>query len=265
MIYSENFKKILEKYPSAYIGCGNPGAKILIIGKEAALDLQTDQNQHRLEISSNAGQWRENIKNQTGFEDVGRWCDGKDYNPLYPYKGQRFAIERGKNNGGTSVTWYNYQKVVDAILGREHPGEIDFFEHCFITEFNENSAKKSSGRSASERQKVRQSIGKRTSMFKEEAFFQDFPIVIAACGPYVDEFEISLENTFSVKKLTEEGMDIKPRKDRRPIDVYGVYRSDKETAGVKKLLIHANQLSMVSEGLIEKISKECRSFMGEGK
>ena len=96
MIYPENFKKILEKYPSAYIGCGNPGAKILIIGKEAALDLQNDQDQHRLEISSNAGQWRENINNQTGLEDVGRWCDGMDYNPLYPYKGQRFAIKREK-------------------------------------------------------------------------------------------------------------------------------------------------------------------------
>lgn len=102
-------------------------------------------------------------------------------------------------------------------------------------------------------------------MFKEEAFFQNFPIVIAACGPYVDEFEISLENTFSVKKLKGGGEDIKPRKDKKPIDVYGVYHSDKETAGVKKLLIHTNQLSMVSEGLIEKISKECRSFMGEGK
>ncbi len=62
MEYTQKFKDFVNAYicpdgQDSYAGIGNPNAKILIIGKEAAMG-EADEK-----YKSNAFEWNENIKN----------------------------------------------------------------------------------------------------------------------------------------------------------------------------------------------------------
>jgi len=120
--------------------------------------------------------------------------------PFAPYnKPQRFTIERKKGDkiisgaGGTSVTWYNYQKLINYIreLGKlDNPvntSTIDFYKDCFITELNEKCRVNNYGLSVKERQETEENIRQRFDLMKEtKSFWSHFDTVILACGPYAD-------------------------------------------------------------------------------
>ena len=98
-----------------YIGTGNPNAKILILGKECAIDKNESRKQYENEIMKNAKNWKNNIDNHISIENADKdelWKKdiNSQINPLYPYRGQYFKRNRN-NNFGTSSTWYNYQKM----------------------------------------------------------------------------------------------------------------------------------------------------------
>lgn len=266
MEYPKEFVNLLaENKEECLIGWGNPNAKILVIGKESAIpqDENEGKRQYELEILQNHILWDENIRRKTCQEDIvpfqfdesgNHIVNAGDitYNPLYPYKGQEFVVRHNRKGiiigkKGTSSTWYNYQKLCNLILERENSPKVnDFFKYFFTTELSAATAKFS--RDADKIAKEI-SISNRKKLLCHP-YFQNFPIVILAVGHYPKEHGIIIEDLFKTKY---EG---------KTNDVGKLwYNIHSSATNVPKLLIHTNQLSMVSHNLIKAIAGKCRDFV----
>ena len=234
---SNNYQSEKEDYK--YIGTGNPDARILIIGKEtsiygAALD------QKVREISNNFGDWQRIILNNDSH--VEKWS-GTNYSPFYPYKGQQFKIDNRKN-GGTSRTWYNYQKLYNLIFDKVANLNIDFHEGTFITEVNSSPSLKTT-------KAITDSIEFRKQLIHDSGFFQSFPVVIISGLGYfeIKENRNEIEEIFGVKFIRKECAL------NRDTQTYWIHQG----INTPKLLINTRQLSIgVSDALLEGIAKEIR-------
>jgi hypothetical protein len=94
---------------------------------------------------------------------------------------------------------------------------------------------------------IKSGIPSRKQFFKENQFFQDFPVVILACSNYITGVEI--EDVFNVNfdRQCGSGKQL----------FWTHYNSDKT-----KLVIHTRQLSTnVSDELLKEIAKEVSSFI----
>lgn len=265
VIYSSEFKDVIElaKEKGLFLGSGNPNAKIIFIGKEAAIDREKAPSQYEREYSKNHIEWDLNFSTIKQFADIDDWfclnCT-PTYNPLFPYKGQKNTVEsrnkegiviRGK--GGTSRTWYNYQKIIDAVYYNHTPSEfINYHEKAFISEINEITGPYSNTIPKSLR---RESIEKRKELF-QNPFFKEFPISIIAVGHYARDFNIDLEDIFKMKYNEELSKKLSEGMNKEYINVH---YNDLENP--TKLLIHTNQLSMVSNELIFRLGKVCKDFL----
>lgn len=267
---NNNFKDLLEKTQEDFIGYGNPNAKILIIGKECAIDPESDiDNIYELSVKKNKEQWLSiiNGSGQLNPDNIPSWFTPhlnyeEKFSPLFPFKGQLFTIRRNKGNGGngkdnkgTSTTWYNYQKLINRIgiagrannscRARTKDDELDFFKDCFITEFSAECSlysKKSD--------KVEGSIKSRTRHLLNEPFFKSFSIIIVACGHYIRRYGdiIDLQKLYEVKYE-------QPTVDVNSNNWYNFHK------GNNKILIHTNQLSMnISDELLNKIARVIGDF-----
>lgn len=260
--YNSKFKEalLLAKKKGLYLGSGNPNGKIVFIGKEAAIDEKLYPEQHERELVNNIFDWENNYANKIQFSNINNWFVLSKYNPLYPYKGQKNTIEsrnkEGKivrGTGGSSKTWYNYQKIIDAVYYENSPTDlIHFHEKAFITELNQVTGSYSKDVPKKLR---RESIEKRKELF-QQPFFKEFPITIVAVGHYVRDFNIDLQDVFKMKfneeisKILSEGLN------KEYINVH-YDNLEKPT----KLLIHTNQLSMVSIELINRLGNICKDFL----
>lgn len=262
VIYSSQFKKVIElaKKKKMFLGTGSPNSKIVIIGKEAAIDEKLNANQHFREISNNTSDWENNDTNGTQFSDIDNWFITPKYNPLYPYKGQKYTVEgrnkegqivRGK--GGTSKTWYNYQKIINSIYFQDAPNTIiNYHEYSFSSELNQHTGPYSKTIPKKTR---KESIDKRKELF-QQPFFKEFPITILAVGHYVRDFNIDLQNVFQMKFHEELSKEFSEGLNKEYINVH--YDNLQKPT---KLLIHTNQLSMVSNELVTKLGKICNEFL----
>ncbi|SFI85666.1 hypothetical protein [Myroides guanonis] len=255
--FSSDFKDIITycKENKLFLGAGNPNADILIIRKEAAIDMEKNKEQHETEYLDNVDQWEQNIQNNTQFEDVDCWFSLKPtFNPLYPYKGQRNVIEsspiKGKKRGekGTSRTWRFYQKLIDAIYHDDvESSHINFHEYSFISELNQITAPYANKIPKKDRLV---SIEKRKPLF-EENFFQQFPIVIVAAGHYIRDFDINLCKLFKVEYDEQASKEFSEGLKNNWINVH--YNRKGESP---KLLIHTNQLSVnIEKELIKRLGE----------
>lgn len=249
------FKNLIDtNRDNLFIGTGNPYSDILIIGKEAAIDKQTHQEQFKREIANNQEDWCRNLQEGTTADQIESWFDAKPtYNPLYPYKKQLFKVRNSKNenNGGTSKTCYNYQKLIDLVNQKERSEFIDFHEHTFSTELNEATGNYSHLIDKRERIKSLESRLK----FLRHDFYQSFPIVIVACGHYVRDFNINLCDLFNVEFDAQTGTI--PITKSNYINLH--YSKDPNK---QKLVIHTNQLSMnISNLLLTEIAKYIHEFI----
>lgn len=249
-----------------YIGTGNHNARILILGKECAIDKNNKPQQYENEIVANAKNWNKNIDNNVSIENADKdelWKKdiNSQINPLYPYRGQYF--KRNKNNNlGTNPTWYNYQKILINILTDlnitvpiDKANKVFLHEYCFLSELNSETDRYSKYVDSNKRKK---SIDSRKVLFGEN-FFQQFPIVIVAAGHYPHEHDINLEKIFGVKW---NGITINNKYNScLNRNWYNIHR---ETAGRNpKLLIHTNQLSVVTTELLNQLAIECSDFIKE--
>lgn len=250
-----------------YIGTGNPNAKILIIGKECAIDQNQRPIQYENEILKNASNWENNIDNHISLLDADKYELWKkdinaNINPLYPYRGQYFKKDRN-NNLGTTPTWYNYQKILISILQKlditiaeNQIGKIILHEYFFLSELNSDTGKYSKLVDSDKRIK---SIETRKLLFREE-FFQQFPIIIVAAGHYPRELGIDLGTIFDVKW---DGITINNQYDKSlNRNWYNIHR---EVGGSPKLLIHTNQLSVVTNELLNQLASQCVNFIKQYK
>jgi hypothetical protein len=220
-----------------YIGTGNPEAKILIVGKECALE-ETDE-EGRIEYKENLSLW-EHDKDKK-MDDI-PIRDRSKYSPLYPYRGQSMLIKRkGKDQSWpTSATWYNYQKLHNHIFG-DSADIINFHENIFITELNDSPSKKTKDADTT-------SILKRKEFIKNSPYFKGFQVVILAGVGYYDisATHNDIEDIFDVKFCEKKyaGND-----ESQP---YWVHWNGSKT----RLVINTHQLSMsISDQLLEEIAE----------
>jgi hypothetical protein len=236
-----NLKSVLEycEEKKLYFGEGNPNAKILFVGQEIGFghEEKEDKKPNIDEIIKRA---EEQIN--------GNLCNWQ--------KHCHFGLEQCLKNmeqffkQKTNPTWKSYQKIVNGILGGDITEKrFDFLNDCFITEFSQlslpNSSYLKNDKEFAEIKK--QSIKQRKELFKQD-FFQNFPIVIMACGHYSKDFDFNMEEIFGVKWVgkTEE------------LSRGNYYNVNKEN---DKILIHTRQVSTgVSDLLLSEIAKEIRNF-----
>ena len=178
-----------------FIGYGNPNADILIIGKECADEDKVNQEKF---YNHNFEQWEESL-NGHGFSYK---CGGEPYDfesgnfhPIFPFYKQLNKIRRGKdNNGKTSSTYYYYQKFIDKVRARHidnyNPSShIDFFIDCFITELNDICRRNNDNLDKETRQETEDHIRERFDWMRKTNFFNQFKVVILACGPYAKKIK----------------------------------------------------------------------------
>lgn len=263
MIYSNEFKNIVKKCQEKglYLGTGNPNSSILVIGKECAIIPNSEQYQR--EISNNINDWNDNINQNIRFDDVSRYLNNPlpKYNPLFPYKGQRFAVRKETrdkkiiNDGGTSDTWVNYQKLNNKIFEeKSNINYIDFHKSFFITEMNEVVSKTSEITKKEAKEAILKSIRERLDFFKNDLdFFQKFSIIILACGKkYISEQEI--QDIFTVR--------ISKEKILKQGQYFRVFFNNDKT----KLVINTRQFSSGVLGiLMDEIANEINLFANENK
>ena len=234
-----------------FIGIGNPTSNFLFVGKEPAIS-EENKLQRLLEIEKNCAQWENNISQGFDISDISPMYDKNyQYNPLYPYKGQTYSVYTEKNKkgeGGTSKTWYQYQKLWDLICDaktKRHSDFINFHEHCFSTELSSANEKYSSRVNSGNRSK---SINLRKGLLCHP-FYQRFSIVILAVGHYPRQHGINIESIFRTKW-----------KGQTCTVGRFWYNIHDSLTSAPKLLIHTNQLSMVSDELIKEIADRCIEF-----
>lgn len=264
MTYTESFNEIAESKKFNYLGHGNPNAKILIIGKEPRIDRndESQKEQIKRDIDDNCEQWRNNIKDKVSYDILKNSnTNVENYNPLYPYKGQKCQVRIEKLNrgmDGTARTWVVYQKLFDFITeGEEYTRgkaeDIDFHKYVFSSDFSSEPAVNSQD---TDKASTGKSIKTRNEMFSHK-FFQDFPIVIVAAGHYPRDYKLSLEETFNVKWT---GKDI-CSEDKEAQYGEGKFINVHYNKDRTKILIHTVQLSSFSYALLKKIAEVVRYFI----
>lgn len=192
MNYSTEFKALLNDFPTGYLGYGNPNAKILFLGQEPAIDLETENIRFQAEIASNAKQWASIVSHGIGYEAVNH--QRVEFGiPLHPWANQKYQVKsklkkddtlRGKE--GTSQTWYKYQKLINTVFEQLYPeykrtkrtDYLNFHQFAFHTDMSDLASKRHLLSDDS-----KQAVRKRTRLLSH-AFFRHFPVVIAAVGHF---------------------------------------------------------------------------------
>lgn len=278
MNYSEEFKSLVASTNENYIGHGNPNAKILFIGQEGASDpevaIEEDgRNDYKRSIESNREDWSRNIQEGIGYEALSMACAPetlKNYNPLFPYKGQKFQVRYGsdedgnlKGAKGTARTWYNYQKLINKILERlsaerksmTKDDDIDFHRLSFHTDMSGVASMKHNHEN---REAAYKSVLNRVALLSSD-FFRHFPIVIAAVGHFPRDVYKNLINT---KPYFEEvfGVELCDTLKEGKLWVNFNYKLNNNP----KLLVHCPQFSAsISNAFIEQIAKRVIDFANE--
>lgn len=239
-----NFKKVLEycEKEKFYLGEGNPDAKILIIGKEQGMAAHKNKDVNR-EVSENS------IK-----ENLAMWHDIVFSNNLEKY----IKYLEGRRNDKKWETLRNYQVIMDKIREKRiNKEKLDFYEDCFITEMNQIQLQSSN--KANNLQAEREySIKKRESLFRQ-SFFQNFPIVIMACGHYPRDFGFDIQDIFKVEFIEPTGGNEKYW--------YNIhFNKDYKTNGKNRILIHTRQMSNFYDNreniecFLSEITELCKTF-----
>ena len=232
-IYKKEFHTLVEKLAQDsedyYIGVGNPNAKILIVGKEGVTEGIPEN-----EISL-ATRWLSKVKANESIEFNFRNLDEK---------GKQRPFREGD-------TYSKYQKLHDYIFEIENKDrdryEVDFFRNFFLTEMNVNRARNSKKASKSGMEK------RKEEFFRNTEFIQQFPVVVLACGPYIDNRKKKeVDTLFGVRFGEEYRSDLTEGQ-----KFWTHYNADKS-----KLVIHTRQLSSnVRNTLLEEMAKVIREFL----
>lgn len=165
-----------------YIGMGNPNARILIIGREPAHDLNTEigRDAFHQDQELNRSNWINLIENKP--------VEGR-CNPRRPFPNQKCLRAVGCNDG-TASTWVWYQKLVDLILSREYDRAyslrpLDFHDFCFHTDISVAAAKNLATTNKGDKTA---SVEERSRELFIHPFFKRFPIVILGIGTDVGKY-----------------------------------------------------------------------------
>lgn len=235
-MYKKDFIEFIEKgINNFYVGTGNPNSKILIIGKESAIE--TNDLQSFEWYGNNAKDWKNHIENKT--------CEVLEY---FVDKKHPLRKSWGKN------TWSKYQKLSDYILEKESENfKVDFLKHIFTSEINDSPSKTTS-------KADKKNISSRKEILKKSKFIQNFPVVVLACSNYItnDENSREINDIFEVEYI---GGEI-GTKFYSAGNWYFLHYNKNKT----KLVIHTRQLSTnVNNELLKDLAEIIRKHLTENK
>jgi len=176
-----------------FIGYGNPDAKLLIVGKECTEPNGTDGWKKFFE--PNFRQWKDSFDDHgfgyTSGEEPYDFEHG-NFHPINPF----FRLVNKKQSGKKEVgrpgpTHYYYQRLIDKLRTYAKPDHknseyIDFFEDCFITELNDICRPNDKKLKKWQHNEIEQHIKDRFDWMRRTNFFNQFKVVILACGPYAN-------------------------------------------------------------------------------
>ncbi len=263
MIYPKEFEQLIRSAETPdFIGWGNPNARILLLGKEPAKNLEDEQGkiEYEIEVADNKADWRRNIAQHKGFEEVIAERDhARIYgNPLCPHCWQKYRVKNRKKGSlpegeGTARTWYQYQKLIDMIFGETSKRDdfLDFHKYCFSTDMSAVAALNSSRTNP---EATRESIEERQRFFADDSFFKQFPIIIAAVGHYPNIYasDAYLGEAFGVEWVPEKRIE-EPRA--------WVNVNENHNNGEHRLLLHTCQTSApLKDEYFENIAAFVRNF-----
>lgn len=270
MEYKKEFKDYLdlaEKCGQTYVGHGNPNAPVLIIANEPGV---VDETFIINDLEKNREMWETNRSGKCSFSQVEEMFDGDNlvwprFNPLWPYKGQRFVQIKVKNdsNGNTTIvnrnkrptsrSWIQNQKIVDQIYRKtkkEKGASLDFFERAFITDFSAIYGLHSNDISQEARLA---SIKMRLPLFGSP-FINQFPITIVASGHYIRDIAL-------LSDLTKVFPGFSPNRIERITGKPGWMNVHISDDG-KRILVHTKHFaSAISDPYLTAIALKCREFL----
>lgn len=200
--------------PLPFIGYGNPDADILIVGKECAIEDDRKEGEvNRAATPNSSEDWKKFIEPNfnhwlSSFKGHGfRYTPGGEpydfdsgnFHPINPF----FKLENKRQTkeikiGRPSSTYYNYQRLIDLIrvgdakLYEKSPF-VDFFNDCFITELNDICRPNNKNLRKKDHDEIRKHIQKRFDWMRKTNFFNQFKVVILACGPYANDIDEVLQ------------------------------------------------------------------------
>ena len=176
-----------------FIGYGNPDAKLLIVGKECTEPNGTEGWKKFFE--PNFSQWKDSF-NGHGFG----YTSGKEpydfehgnFHPINPFFRLLNKKQSSKKEiGRPGPTHYYYQRLVDKLRAYSNPDYkkpeyIDFFEDCFITELNDICRSNDKKLKKWQHEEIERHIKDRFDWMRRTNFFNQFKLVVLACGPYAN-------------------------------------------------------------------------------
>lgn len=227
--YTKAFKELIQTSieNKQYVGLGNPNAKILFIGKEAGMPINSSITH------GSADSW---INQNTDYSN-------------------RFMPKDNVKNH--RHTWQKYQKLFDQIFNKvenqsdKKEYEITFVENVFTTELSNlvapttNKAKQLDG--------FKTELEKRKKLFWKSEFINNFPIVLitASDNKYIETYPGEVCELFNVN-FNKELICAKS-------DKIWLHYSNTKTP---KIVIHTRQLTNgASNELIDKISELITEFI----
>ncbi len=239
MKWSKEFQEFLvELSDDEYVGLGNPDAKILFVGKEAA--------------------------NNSGEGTKEKYMEGSnDYSKSF-VPNSNILSERNLRN--LNHTWQKYQKLYDRIL-YELSGEeirdrekykITFVENVFTTELSCLSAPNTSEAKKNPNFELR--LGLRKDAFWSKNFIsKQFPIILifAKDKKYIETYEGEVVSLF--------GIPFRKHLNAKENNEMWLHYTD-EGSECPRLLIHTRQLTNPEpSNLIKEIAEIVSEFIKENK
>lgn len=229
--YNQRFIRLLDNIDNhEYVGLGNPDSNILFVGKEAAIDIEINDDFQKI---------KEKLKRLHGSK-----INWKSNN--FDYSHNPIEIKN------LSDTWQNYQQLYNNIFfEKKQNTSATFLKEVFTTEMS-NLPAKTTGK-AKKNLFFKKELKRRKENFFTSEFIQSFPVVVLACSDYImnNDKKREIDYTFKVEFNGEF------KEYSKGNWFFNHYNAD-ET----KIVIHTRQLSSnVNNDLLTDIGTKIREHL----
>ncbi len=227
------FEELLSSIgDNQYVGLGNPNAKILFIGKEAGIQIGSEN------FHGSPNSWK-----------------SKNFNYSNRYVPEESRIKNYNH------TWQRNQKLYENILSlvgfpidKSDKYEITFVEKVFTTELSNLHAPNTID--AKRQVNFIEELSKRKEVFFKSNFINQFPIVVifASDKKYIETYSGEVSELFGVK--------FEKIHDELAKDKIRIYYSENTNLNLPKIVIHTRQLTnRITNELIPNLSVIIADFI----
>lgn len=198
-----------------HIGLGNPNSKVLIVGKELAIDVNGNLSANGIknwtcpmpytdyykrlyinEVLLNYYLWAIKVKKGYIFTNLCHFQD-PEFPPSFCHL---YNKEKTLNHTWGVINKMFSYRLSSAFNFNATLHSDSFFQHCFLTELYLNPSKRSTSM-------TKEKVASITSRFDEiinDPFYRDFDTIIFACATYlgtIDDYSKKLCDQYKVNKI----------------------------------------------------------------